>query len=108
SGIFHPNLAVVAMLARVSHPEALPILFPRPRRNFRTWLKDLKRALGHRRYVFCGVDFVPAKRSLRPRWSRFGGNQMSAPVFTGLFFNVAIAASGESSIPIRRVREHSG
>lgn len=53
------GVAVVAMFARVSHREALSVLFPSPKRDYRTWLKDLKRALDH-----FGVAYAP-------HWHRF-------------------------------------
>jgi hypothetical protein len=53
------GVAVVAMFARVSHDEAMAVLFPKPRREFSTHLYQLKRALDH-----FGVKYGP-------RWSRF-------------------------------------
>jgi ABC-type bacteriocin/lantibiotic exporter with double-glycine peptidase domain len=53
------GVAVVAMFARVSHKEALAVMFPKPRRDYGTWLKDLTRALDH-----FGVTYAP-------RWRRF-------------------------------------
>lgn len=41
------GVAVVAMLARVSHREAMKVMFPRGGRDFRTHYSDLRRALVH-------------------------------------------------------------
>jgi hypothetical protein len=53
------GVAVVAMFARVSHAEAMAVLFPEPGRVFYTHLYQLKRALDH-----FGVPYGS-------RWSRF-------------------------------------
>lgn len=41
------GVAVVAMFARVSHQQALKVLFPSPRRTFYTYLHQLKKAFDH-------------------------------------------------------------
>jgi hypothetical protein len=53
------GVAVVAMFARVSHAEAMSVMFPNGGGFYGTWLKDVKAALRH-----FGVPYAP-------RWRRF-------------------------------------
>lgn len=54
------GVAIVAMLARVAHADAMSVLFPVQRAPFSTWLKDLKRDLDH-----FGVTYAPRWRRCR-------------------------------------------
>jgi len=74
------GVAVVAMFARVSHREALSVLFPKPGRDYRTWLRDLKRALDHfgvtyapRWHRFRSWDEIPRTSLVKVRWREPGG-----------------------------------
>lgn len=75
------GVAVVAMFARVSHREALSVMFPRPRPTYYTWLKDVKRALDHfqipyapRWHRFRSWEEIPTTSLVKVRWRNADGS----------------------------------
>ncbi|MBX3214066.1 MAG: hypothetical protein KF850_18670 [Labilithrix sp.] len=75
------GVAVVAMFARVSHREAMSIMFPNGTTgDYRTWLKDLKRALDHfgvtyasRWFRFRSWEEIPTTSLVKVRWRKSDG-----------------------------------
>jgi hypothetical protein len=75
------GVAVVAMFARVSHREAMSFMFPKAMRgDYRTWLRDLKRALDHfgvsyasRWHRFQSWDEIPTTSLVKVRWHNADG-----------------------------------
>lgn len=75
------GVAVVAMFARVSHREAMSIMFPHATTaDYRTWLRDLKRALDHfgvtyasRWHRFRSWEEIPTTSLVKVRWRNGDG-----------------------------------
>lgn len=71
------GVAAVAMLARVSHDEAMAVMFPRPRNTFYTHYKDVRKGLDHfgvshggRATRIKDWDDVPTTALVKVKWQR--------------------------------------
>ena len=73
------GVAVVAMFARVSHAEAMAVMFPQPAKVFYTHLHQVKRGLDHFGITYgpgwkrCrGWDDIPTTALVRAKWEANG------------------------------------
>jgi hypothetical protein len=74
------GVAVVAMCARVSHKQAMAVLFPKPTLVFFTWPEQVKRALDHfgvkhgkRWHRFASWDEIPTTSLVKVKWEDADG-----------------------------------
>lgn len=103
------GVAVVGMFARVSHDDAMRIMFPTPRRVYYTHYTDIKRALDHfgvehggRFRRFNSWDEIPSTSLAKVKWRGENGRFF----FHWGSFRGRRTVGGACSIPIPQGKPH--